>query len=594
MPVRYRSGTKVGESGNHPSAREGPRSAGREAGLSGLSGKYQPFASLGEGGMAQVFLAVARGPQGFNKLVVLKRMRAQLAQDEGLVTMFVDEARLAARLNHPNVVHTYEIGEYKGLYFIAMEYLDGQPLNRILAEVHRVGREVRPAVWMRVVGDALLGLHYAHTLKDYDGTPLDIVHRDVSPHNVFVTYGGQAKVVDFGIAKAILSRTQTDAGSLKGKIAYMSPEQARGDRLDRRSDVFAMGIVLWEALAGRKLFGHELAGTTLHKLLNSNAPRLSTVLGDAKVDPELDELVARALARDADDRFQSAQEMREALEDWMRTRGEIVRQDEVGDVVSDLFDGVRTESQRQIQAHMAAITADPGSSGSLDAVSGLATWDSGPTALPALHVAAGGSGSAMVRQATRDPAMVARQRRRVTLAVVITLALAVVATAVILPGLVRRNGARASGATTAAPVPPQASVADGLPAALAPDVPAAAVTSVAPSAPAVVAIVPAATASAQLSARVATVVTKPAATARAPAAASSIVLPEPGFLTFDSYPWTRVSEDGRILGDTPLVRRSLPAGVHVLTLDNAEQGIHQTYSVTISSGEMVSRRLGLK
>lgn len=350
-----------------------------------------------------------------------------------------------------------------------------------------------------------------------------------------------------------------------------------------------MGIVLWEALAGRKLFGHELAGTTLHKLLNSNAPRLSTVLGDAKVDPELDELVAKALARDADDRFQSAQEMREALEDWMRTRGEVVRQDEVGDVVSDLFDDVRTESQRQIQAHMAAITADPGSSGSLDAVSGLATWDSGPTALPALHVAAGGSGSAMVRQATRDPAMVARQRRRVTLAVVITLALSAVATMVIVPGLVHRNGAPASGATTAAPVPPQASVADGLPAALAPDVPAAPVTSIAPGAPAVVAVVPA-----QASPRVATVVTKPAATARAPTAASSSVLSEPGFLTFDSYPWTRVSEDGRILGDTPLVRRSLPAGVHVLTLDNAEQGIHQTYSVTISSGEMVSRRLGLK
>src|SRR5215472_8899241 len=172
-------------------------------------GKYQLFASLGRGGMADVFLAVARGPMGFNKLAVVKRLRAQLADDPSFRNMFLDEARLAARLNHPNVVHTYEVGEQDGVYFIAMEYLEGQALNKVIHEAVKSNKVFDESFCARVVSDALSGLNHAHELKDYDGKPLSIIHRDISPHNVFVTYGGVVKLVDFGIAKAALSSTET-------------------------------------------------------------------------------------------------------------------------------------------------------------------------------------------------------------------------------------------------------------------------------------------------------------------------------------------------------------------------------------------------
>src|SRR5262249_33393736 len=161
-------------------------------------GRYQVFATLGRGGMADVYLAVSRGPMGFNKLVVVKRLRNNLAEEASFLNMFLDEARLAARLSHPNVVHTYEVGEHEGQYFIAMEYLDGQSLHSVLRSLAKSGDALSPSFCARIVADALAGLHHAHELRDYDGSPLNIIHRDVSPHNVFVTYEGQVKLVDFG------------------------------------------------------------------------------------------------------------------------------------------------------------------------------------------------------------------------------------------------------------------------------------------------------------------------------------------------------------------------------------------------------------
>jgi len=211
-------------------------------------GKYRLIAELGHGGMAEVFLAVAQGPAGFNKLTVIKQIRPQLADDPEFLSMFLDEARLAARLNHPQIVQTNEVGHEANRYFIAMEYLEGQPLNRV---VNRVGRERFPlAMHIGLLADTLAGLHYAHDLTDYDGTPLEVVHRDVTPHNIFITYEGQVKVVDFGIAKAMNSSSETKTGVLKGKVAYMAPEQARGEKVDRRADVFSVGVMLWEAAVG--------------------------------------------------------------------------------------------------------------------------------------------------------------------------------------------------------------------------------------------------------------------------------------------------------------------------------------------------------
>src|SRR6476659_1558183 len=272
-------------------------------------GKYQLFASLGRGGMADVFLSVARGQMGFNKLAVIKRLRQALAEEPSFRNMFLDEARLAARLSHPNIVHTYEVGEQNGVYFIAMEYLEGQSLNKVLKEALRRKEGIEPELGARIIADALGGLAYAHALADYDGRPLGIIHRDVSPHNIFVTYDGHTKVVDFGIAKAALSSTETEVGVLKGKVAYMSPEQAMGGRIDQRADLFAMGIVLWELIARQRLMTGDNAANTLHRLMNEPIPRLSAAVPG--IDPNLEMIVMRALEKDPALRWQSGQEMRE-------------------------------------------------------------------------------------------------------------------------------------------------------------------------------------------------------------------------------------------------------------------------------------------
>ncbi|HEV3189045.1 MAG TPA: protein kinase [Polyangiaceae bacterium] len=321
-------------------------------------GKYRSLGRIGHGGMADVFLAVGRGPAGFNKLVVLKRLHDAAASDEMYREMFLDEARLAARLNHPNVVQTYEVFEHEGAYFITMEYLEGQPLSRIARECGRRGIRLRHPIYARIVSDVLCGLHNAHDACDYDGTPLHIVHRDVSPQNVFVTYNGQVKVVDFGIAKAERSNTKTQAGVFKGKAAYMAPEQLEGGDIDRRVDIFTTGIVLWELLVGRRLMAAESTAKTLVRLLQEKVPRVAEVVPD--IDPRLDRIVARALERDPEARYQTAGQMREALEQYLLDGHHIVRHEEIGRVVSDAFRDVREELARQIHAQMARSSGFPG------------------------------------------------------------------------------------------------------------------------------------------------------------------------------------------------------------------------------------------
>jgi serine/threonine-protein kinase len=315
-------------------------------------GKYSLFARLGRGGMADVFLAVARGPMGFNKLTVIKRLLPSLAEEASFRDMFLDEARLAARLNHPNVVQTIEVGQQDGAYFIAMEYLDGQPLNLVVREASKQQKMLEPAFCVRLMCDALQGLHYAHELSDYDGTPLGVVHRDVSPHNIFITYDGQVKLVDFGIAKVINSSAQTEIGVLKGKVSYMAPEQARGEVLDRRADVFAAGIVLWELLAGKRLFSGESAAM-LHRLLYLPIPRLKEV--HPEIDARLDEIVARALEKERDARYQTASDLRNDLEAWLSEQRSLVRPDELGRRLNELFRETRETMRAQIKQYMGSL-----------------------------------------------------------------------------------------------------------------------------------------------------------------------------------------------------------------------------------------------
>ncbi len=319
---------------------------GTEA-ASGALGKYRLIAELGHGGMAQVFLALARGPAGFNKLAVIKQIREQLADDPEFLTMFLDEARLAARLNHPNVVQTNEVGEDGKRYFICMEYLEGQPLNRI---IQRVGRDngIPLGLQLRVLCEALAGLHHAHELTDYDGTPLQVVHRDVTPHNVFVTYAGQVKVVDFGIAKALSQSAETKAGVLKGKVAYMAPEQARGDKVDRRADIFSVGVMMWEALVGRRMFKGLTDVVIIQKIVNGQlqSPRSA----NPAVDEKLDAVCMKALAHNRDERYETAADFQAAIEQALEGIGDRSNLRDAGKLIQQHFEAERARIKALVEA----------------------------------------------------------------------------------------------------------------------------------------------------------------------------------------------------------------------------------------------------
>ena len=272
-------------------------------------GKYLRLAVIGHGGMADVHLAAVRGPADFSKLVVLKELRPGLAQDPELRAMFQQEARVAARMAHPNIVHTHEVGSEAGRPFIAMEFLDGQPLHRICRRVRRdTGAGLPLAVSLRVLVDLLAGLQYAHELCDYDGRPLGLVHRDVTPHNVIVTHEGQVKLIDFGIARGLEGCADTQVGTFKGKASYCAPEQARGERVDRRADLFAVGVMLWEAITQRRMWPELDEVAIVQRLRAGEVPALPD-----GPHPELRALCRRALAVEARERPASAAELAEAI-----------------------------------------------------------------------------------------------------------------------------------------------------------------------------------------------------------------------------------------------------------------------------------------
>jgi len=317
-------------------------------------GKYYLFARLGTGGMADAYLAVARGAMNVTKLAVVKRLREEHASDPDAREMFLNEARLAARLNHPNVIQTFEAGSEGGCYFIAMEYVDGQPLSRLLTRLRRKGRKIDPTIAARICSHALEGLHHAHELVDFDGTPLQMIHRDVSPQNIMVTYDGRVKVLDFGIAKAV-GTTQTAHGVFKGKMAFMAPEQLVGEKVDRRADLFSMGVCLWEAVTGARLLADETPAKTLFNLMNKRLPPASEINPD--VPEQLSTVLAKALERNPEDRYASAYDMHVALEEFVRSAGRVITDHDVRDVPRQLFGDIREKLQAQIREHVGKISS---------------------------------------------------------------------------------------------------------------------------------------------------------------------------------------------------------------------------------------------
>jgi eukaryotic-like serine/threonine-protein kinase len=279
-------------------------------------GRYDLIAQLGSGGMADVYLGVVRGPAGFNKLVVLKVLRSRFVNDAEFLKMFLDEARLAARFNHPNVVQTFEVEEDFGRHFLVMEYLEGHPL----ADFDDGQGDLPLPAAVRVLADVLSGLHYAHGLTDLHGQPLGVVHRDVSPQNVFVTYDGPAKLLDFGVAKVKNALSQTQDGAIKGKVRYMAPEQVNGEEIDHRVDLFAAGILLWRAATGKKLWSNLDQLAIMHRLVSGEpVPAPRSVRAD--VPPAVDAICEKALALRPDDRYQTAAEFAVALEEYLHDEG---------------------------------------------------------------------------------------------------------------------------------------------------------------------------------------------------------------------------------------------------------------------------------
>ncbi|MDF2692240.1 MAG: serine/threonine protein kinase, partial [Labilithrix sp.] len=470
---------------------------------------------------------------------------------------------------------------------------------------------IDPAIAVRIIADALAGLGYAHDLRDYDGRPLSVIHRDISPHNIFVTYDGHTKLVDFGIAKAALSSTETEVGVLKGKVAYMSPEQAMGQRIDSRSDLFAMGIVLWELLAQQRLMTGESAANTLHKLMNEPIPRLSHVL--PQIDPNLDLLVARALEKDPVSRWQSASDMRGALESWLSAQPRHARQEDVGRRMMGLFGSVREETQRQIQKHMAAITsaANTQELQALTAESLKRMEQSGANVsgqLLRLGTSGTGSGSGVIANygglasnpssaypsipsghahATNPPP----QKSSSVLLVVITIGCFLLAgLLIVVLGLRDRRQvvAMTDPSSTMTPSHPPESAA---PTQEPPSTSNAAPTTTSSSAPA--------------SPRTAHTahITPPPPPRTAVAPPKTVTPPpppppaeDPGFVTVSAYPWAKVTEGGKVICPvTPCNKVQMSPGVHSLTFENGESpGQKQTVSVQVKSGETATKNVGFK
>jgi serine/threonine-protein kinase len=325
-------------------------------------GKYRPIAELGRGGMAIVYLAASLGPRGFSKLVVVKELKEEFCTDAEFTAMFVDEARLAARLNHPNIVQTYEVEEHGSHFFIVMEYLEGQPLSQTRSRLARLGAQLRDHQ-VRVLCDVLDALHHAHDLADYDGRPLHVVHRDVSPHNIIVTYAGDAKLVDFGIAKAADSTSQTRTGVIKGKLAYMSPEQAFGKAVDRRADVFSVGVILWEAITGRRMWKGMAEGAIAHRLSLGDVPRITDFVPEPPM--HLKAICERALAPRLEERYPSAVAMRHDLEAYLAQQAHRPVAREFGALVAQGFVEERARLTSLIEQQMMVLRdpAQPGPSG---------------------------------------------------------------------------------------------------------------------------------------------------------------------------------------------------------------------------------------
>ncbi len=310
-------------------------------------GKYLLLQRVSVGGMAEVFKALPEGATRIDQIVAIKRILPNIAEDSEFIGMFVDEARLAGQLNHPNICRIYELGRVGDDHYIAMQFLWGRDLLKVMNRFKKAGQPIPAQVAAFIASKACAALHYAHTKRDATGKPLEIIHRDVSPQNIIVGYSGQVKLIDFGVARAASQSQKTQAGILKGKFGYMSPEMIRGLPIDHRSDVFAMGICLHEALTGARLFYGETDFATLELVRDAKVPPPSH--STPGIPPALDAIVLKALAREVADRFPSAQHLQEALESFLSSHYQGFGEAEVGSVMRQAFQFEVTREKQRLQ-----------------------------------------------------------------------------------------------------------------------------------------------------------------------------------------------------------------------------------------------------
>jgi TonB family protein len=303
-------------------------------------GRFTVLKHLASGGMADVLLARTDGIEGFARHVVVKRIRAEHAKDQRFIEMFLDEARVAAGLHHQNIVQVHDIGQANGEYFFTMEYLHGEDLRKVLSKVSKTGAHMPLGYVISIITSIATGLHYAHERLSSDGEPLGIVHRDVSPSNILIGYDGAVKIVDFGIAKAAMRQTETKTGSFKGKVSYMSPEQCKGDPVDGRSDVYSLGVLLYEVTTTRRLFKNESEYVIMDAIVNGKVPSPRSRRPD--LPEQLSQIIMKALAVDVEQRYQSAEELRIALDRFATGAGLMTSSSALATYMTQLF-GKRPE-----------------------------------------------------------------------------------------------------------------------------------------------------------------------------------------------------------------------------------------------------------
>ncbi len=324
-------------------------------------GKYLLLERVNVGGMAEVFKAKAFGVEGFERLIAVKRILPSIAEDQEFITMFIDEAKISVQLTHANIAQIFDLGKVGDSYFIAMEFVHGKDLRAIFDRARKRGETVPVPMACYIAMKLCEGLDYAHNKKDASGRDLNLVHRDVSPQNILLSYDGESKLIDFGIAKAAGKAGKTQAGILKGKFGYMSPEQVRGLPLDRRSDIFAVGICLYELLTGERLFVGESDFSTLEKVKNVEIMPPSTY--NRRIPEELEQIVLKGLAKDVDDRYQTAMDLHDDLQSFMYTSGNFFSRKDLGAYMRKAFaeeiakESAREEEYRRLEAEAATLGA---------------------------------------------------------------------------------------------------------------------------------------------------------------------------------------------------------------------------------------------